>query len=876
MNERWACWNRGVATSLSSIVLMLRARALFEHGESGKDGGVVDRTASVLARTLDSFGYAESLCASKVSVPDGAGTLEFVAYCQEAPWDFRTSAFACGVASDRSPEGYLLDLARQVAAPFALIAAGPDVVLFRVGATGGSDLRLASFDGSAGVPSSEMVRALSPSAIRDAKLGSRQLPLFPLDVRLLETARTRSVETLTGRVHDAYLGVHEHSRLKPGDAARLVVHALAAVIVRDKYRLPAAEPAQLIDAVMARHGAYFESLALHEAESPHVVAAILDQLSDGIDYSAIDARTINKVYENLLVTPEIRAELGIFYTPPEFATRLLDSLPIEAIAPGERRVFDPACGSGNLLLAAIERLELLMPGGWSPSEAHAWLKTHVSGSDVDPIATEIARLSMLVSSLPLGNNWEIETRDVLEDPPRIEPTIIVSNPPWRNLRGKRAEAATDFLNRSIEMLAPGGLLACVLPASWLSTTTARQGRKRLADGCEVFEVWRLPRDLFEEARYSSAVVFCRKVAEGPKRERHAFRWVAPGAEHRKAFLEHASVTFSWLAPTPPPGDSLMSGPLDVSEQTAVRSLRDVADVVSGVVQKGDVQTAPGGKYLALARGTGYESYSTTRAMPAIRIASASDLGVGGRDLRPFKAPQILVQAHRNPDTAWRLRPVLDLRGLVPSNSWHAVISKSENDAGTFALFALLASSVASIWIHSHVATKNIPKTALNDLPLPPDWQGVEGKLNQLGHRLVSTDDKSTVLGEIEEVVVAAYGLTDRQLNDIHAIMGNSVAPEGSSRLTTESSRHATSNDAPFGSAEARPGAVLQASGAELRIWALGGPEKGQRMELPEHFPGWLAMEGAVFDVVGPELSEAQYRFHRASHRSEVEMFGLEQ
>lgn len=836
---------------------------------------MADARVKALARTLSRFGYGDSFCDSQVRAPDGTGVLELVAYCQEAPWDLRTSAFACDIASDSVRETRVLDLARQVAAPFALIAEASDVLLFRVGATGDGDERLASVGDPERALPPEMVRALSPSAIRAAKYGSRQLSLFPIDVRLLETARQRSVETLTGRVHHAYLQVHDRSGLDSGDAARLVIGALAAIIVRDKYDLAATEPAQIIDAVMARHGSYFESLAGHEANSPDVVAAALDQLSSGLDYSAVDARTINKVYENLLVTPDVRRDLGIFYTPPEFASRVVETLPIETIAPADRSVFDPACGSGNLLLAAIERLELLMPGGWSANDAHAWLNTHVSGSDVDPVATEIARLSMLVSSLPLGNNWQIETRNVIENPPSIEPTIIVSNPPWRNPKGSRSEAATEFLNRSVESLAPGGLLACVLPGTWLSTTTARAGRRSLADNCELFEVWRLPRDLFEEARYGSAVVFCRKTKE-PKRSRHAFRWVASGAQRRRAFLDDGQTTFSWLAPTPEPGHALTSGPLDVlHDRSTAGLLKDVADVVSGVVQKGEPQAVARGQHLALLRGTPYEPYGTTDEMPTVRIASGSDFGAGDRDLSPFRSPQVLVQAHRNPDTEWRVRPVLDVRGVVPSNAWHAVVGKRETAAEARALLALLASSAASIWVHSHVATKNIPKAAIENLPLPLDWAAISDTLADLGGRLVSGKDKPATLAEIETVVADGYKLTRRQRSEIHAVMATSQAPEGKPRFSVPPRRGPALVRPSDGPTEARPGAVLAMRGSKLQIWALGGPDEGVRLELPEHLPGWLAAEGAVFDVVGSNLADAEYHFHRASHRSEGELFGLE-
>jgi hypothetical protein len=829
--------------------------------------------AGELVAVLDLLGYSESYREQDVSSPAGPGSLEVVAYFQEAPRDLRTSAIACDASVGAKPVAQILDLARGLATPFALILEDREIALFSVASESRNDKRLTGFARARPEPSEAMVRALSPEAIRAAKHGTRQLSLFPIDVTLLDRARRRSVETLTTRVQETYVQVHEDSDWDAGEVARLVIGALAAVIVRDKYRISASSSSALVDSVIARHGSYFEYLASVETSNPDVVALAIDNLAEGFDYSAVDARTINRVYENLLVTPEVRKALGIFYTPPEFATRVLAALPIETIEPERRSVFDPSCGSGNLLLAAIERLELLMPGGWSPSEAHAWLNTHISGCDVDAVATEIARLSMLVSSLPLGNNWAIDNRDFINDPPQISPSVIVSNPPWRNPTGSRNEAATTFLARSLGLLSDGGLLACVLPATWLSNGAARESREELARLCEVFEVWRLPRDVFEEARYGTAVVFCRKAPTAVRRSHYAFRWVAAGAARRRQFLDDGTPTASWLASIPEPGSPLVAGPIDTrATRRRVARLRDVAVVTSGVVQQGTPQPVADGRFLALPRGIQYEPYSTIDARLAVPVNSGEDIGPGNRDLLAFHAPQLLVQAHRNPDTAWRVRPVLDLVGVVPSNAWHAVAPNEADEDAAFALLALLASSIASVWVHSRVATKNIPKSVLEEIPLPDNWGDLVGRFSSLGRQLVTGDARRQVLRDIEVASAESYRLTRRERTDVERLMSETQAPEGHPRFEPVAER--TSPRGLSRGVEHRPGAVLGVHGSKVQLWVLGGPDEGRRLDLPHHLPGWLAAEGSVFDVEGSDLAAARYLFHRAAYRGEDELFGL--
>ena len=166
--------------------------------------------------------------------------------------------------------------------------------------------------------------------------------------------------------------------VEPTNAARLVIASLAAVIVRDKYRLRDVAPHNVVDAVLVRHGDYFSGLAAWQNDNPTLLEAVLSELGADVDYSAIDARSINAVYEQLFLTRQLQREFGIFHTDLRFASRILDHLPVEEIPPDERYVVDPACGSGNLLLAAQERLENLSPGQWSPADTHRWLRdTHL-------------------------------------------------------------------------------------------------------------------------------------------------------------------------------------------------------------------------------------------------------------------------------------------------------------------------------------------------------------------------------------------------------------------------------------------------------------------------------------------------------------------
>lgn len=834
-------------------------------------------TRAALIGLLDGLGYEAPLRREDIMPPGAVEALDFVGFTRTAPQDIRTAAIAATDERGRS-QSALLGAARQMAAPFALIASADRVLMFSVGSASSGDELLAEFEVSRRVDweLAKFRRALDPAAMQLAKSGVRQLTLFPVDARLLDVARTQAIGSLRSRLEGAFAHVHETRRYTDTEIARLVVSALACVIVRDKYGKGARTPAAMVASALQRHPDYFAHLAQWEATDQATVDLVLKELSEGVDYGAVDARSVNSVYEYLFITPRLRKKLGVFYTPPEFATRILDHLPIEEIPPEARCVVDPACGSGNLLLAAQERLEVLAPGSWSATETHEWLKTHLVGSDIDPIATEIARLSMLLSALPLGNTWRIDTRDFLVEPPAIDPppTLLVTNPPWHNPKGRRAETASKFLGRSIDLLADGGFLACILPVSWLSGEQHQASRNELTDRCDLFEVWRLPRDMFApEARMGCAVVFARKGMRSEGRSL-AYRWVNAGTSHRSAFVEHGDAVFGSVVGTPKDGQALTWGPLDSFLKTKHSThLDDVADVLSGVVQRGVVEGGRSSRKRIpmLLRGAENLIYRPVDPAAVTWVDTIENFVATQQRVTALRvAPKLLVQADRFPDNPWRLRPIPDMSGVVPVGVWQAVVPADEETM--FALLAVLASSSASCWVHTHATGKRITVDLVRRIPLPTQWSDHVDLLAPLGRDLMSIGPAESVLESLEDAVADAYGLGRKERQAIADLMAGYQAPEGTTRFPERPARESPDtrrDQAPT----VRSGTVIAVEDSRIRVWVVGGDDEGELIDLPHLMPGWLCYPGATFDLEG-DPATGQYRFQRAAFMTDEEVFGV--
>ena len=188
---------------------------------------------------------------------------------------------------------------------------------------------------------------------------------------------------------------------------------------------------------------------------------------------------IGQVYESLLAAMTRRAR-GVHFTPPELAAEVVEA----TLAPlrGPLRIIDPAMGCGAFLLAAFRFLE---KRGQSPAGT-----VPLSGFDTDPLAVELARLSLSIETgLPLEAFDGLRVGDALLEAEGAFDAVI-GNPPFGNAIEKRtarsaeyaaklrelypefAQGAYDysllFFGLATRLLAPGGRYGLIGPTALLS------------------------------------------------------------------------------------------------------------------------------------------------------------------------------------------------------------------------------------------------------------------------------------------------------------------------------------------------------------------------------------------------------------------------
>ena len=208
-----------------------------------------------------------------------------------------------------------------------------------------------------------------------------------------------------------------------------------------------------------------------------------------------------------------QAGTGAFYTPPDLAEHIVESAIASWNGGGVPTLADPCCGGGAVLLAAVE---LLVRRNASANGVLAG----VAGADIDPVAVATTRLVLGLWSLEQTGAWsEVDVR-VLDAVHGLAPSdwvgrfdLVVGNPPFlgqlkartarsageREAVGPRgyADAATLSLDRSLDWVRDGGVVALLQPRSFLGVRDADATRQGIAERHRLAGVWVDDRSMFD-------------------------------------------------------------------------------------------------------------------------------------------------------------------------------------------------------------------------------------------------------------------------------------------------------------------------------------------------------------------------------------------
>jgi adenine-specific DNA-methyltransferase len=292
------------------------------------------------------------------------------------------------------------------------------------------------------------------------------------------------------------------------------------------------------------------------------------------DFSQMTKDILGRAYEQHITKKE-RKELGQFYTPDFVIDYILDRVDISP----DKKILDPACGSGGFLMKAYDRLrETYRKEGWAEENIHnEILNKNLYGIDINPFATQLTVMNLFLKDLDhptshvniaegdslerLENSFDFDyfhkesplnkltTSDkkfshgmILKQMPF---DIVVGNPPYIMLgvRGsrdwaKKKRAWLDllrekypnsaeykisvyaiFLQRGLELLKPGGKLGFIIPDSFLLGRYFSKLRRYILNNCAIEEVVLFLKDFWKYGIVGRPVIIIlRKEMDETKRK----------------------------------------------------------------------------------------------------------------------------------------------------------------------------------------------------------------------------------------------------------------------------------------------------------------------------------------------------------------------
>ncbi len=210
------------------------------------------------------------------------------------------------------------------------------------------------------------------------------------------------------------------------------------------------------------------------------------------------AYQVGRLFTSLLPS-DYRSRLGIYFTPPALADRLLDLSEEAGADLATCRILDPACGGGAFLAPVILRKLPALRRKRARTAIEA-LTTQVRGYELDPFAAWLSQVFAELATLPLlckgGERLPVlvEVRDTLaaqpSDAERFD--LVLGNPPYSKLRLDEewrrvyhrslfghANLYGLFTDQALRHLSDRGLVSFVTPTSFLGGEYFKQLRRLL-------------------------------------------------------------------------------------------------------------------------------------------------------------------------------------------------------------------------------------------------------------------------------------------------------------------------------------------------------------------------------------------------------------
>ena len=301
------------------------------------------------------------------------------------------------------------------------------------------------------------------------------------------------------------------------------------------------------------------------------------------NFAGVDSDIIGTIY-NTYVNRKEKREKGQYYTPPAIVNYILDFVGYNgaAMIGSNKRLIDPACGSGSFLVTAAKRFVAAYKKTGDhiddPVAVLDRLQQNLFGFDLNPFACYLAEVNLLIQVLDLvklahdlGKRPKIERfhiynvdalsrptgkyyyahfntllaqeNDIVEQIKSRAPNtpfangfaFVVANPPygatlsdeykdtlrseWADVFYGQPDTYTFFLKLGLELLANNGKLGFITPNTYLMGKNTAALRKKLLTMGRIEQIVDLPQGIWSDVNVDCVLLFL--IAESDEEMRKA-------------------------------------------------------------------------------------------------------------------------------------------------------------------------------------------------------------------------------------------------------------------------------------------------------------------------------------------------------------------
>jgi hypothetical protein len=718
-----------------------------------------------------------------------------------SPPSYRNAALAViEVGQDTAPE--LSGDYRALGAPLLFVIEGAQVTIWKIHSKGHPTMHRRVTLEQVGALFSENQEMWSPRRIHNAKsfgLLNKSFQLDFVDVGLMVAIEGEVHSKLDRLLNETLAETVRLRVVRPGEPIddrvvfRTVFRLLAAKVLQDRGHELAGRwnPAD-IDTVLKGISKYYELPALHREAGSFkgtVFESAWSRLVGGINFRNISSDDLAFVYENTLITEETREHFGTHSTPRPVAEYIVNRLELWRNDLSKLKVYEPFAGAGVFMVAALRQLRDLLQIEMPEVDRHHFLVDRIVGDEIDPFATEVATLSLILADYPNENGWAVSQVDLFKRYTLLQRArgakVVLCNPPFEaftqdeRLRYPEAFARSPF--KPIAVLegildAQPDAIGFVLPEPFIEGQQYESQRRRVEQLYKEIEVVALPDRVFKASVVRSSLL----IAHEPRAEGNAItslRSTVVAVRDRERFLKAGEVT-EMRTRVRHLGRS--RGNLWVKELEEVWEylsklpvLQSVAEVHKGVEWRGGQSNAVSNK-----RKDGFcLGIHAANAVHTFALDTATYLDCRPNSFakrtaaykRPWHQPKILVNAARISRGPWCFAAAVDRNGLLASQQLFGIWSKDGLSLNV--LCALLNSPVGVAYIACHSPPDRIRVSAVNAVPLPlaipPELDELVKQYTRIvaqGEGLFSDktiERADKLLNQIDANVLEAYNLSPR-------------------------------------------------------------------------------------------------------------------